>query len=382
MCLTQVEDTPGLLQQHLDSHRPPVRCSFCPLQTDTAAELLGHTEQQHPLALHSLYCELCRAFVDEAAFASHLRSEHPAVPELCVQCRRCGEVVRRSTLAGHMRVHEESHRCRFCTRSFPSGSLLMVHERTHTGERPFWCEECRKSFISKATLDAHVSAFHHVNQFKCGECSRSYKSASRLERHQLTHSDTKPFVCQVCQKGFNLENHLNLHVRAIHLGETPHECHICHKRFPYKSSLKDHLHVHTGDKSFFCPTCGKRFSTAKILRSHMFTHRQVKPYRCDFNQCGASFSRKDLLARHRLSSHGIAPEVRYSRLQGRPAARPPPPPPPPAAATAGGVCAGLSPAATGPSVRVPVTTDRLCLQGCGLCAETCSRLCARCGLIA
>ncbi|XP_037079187.1 oocyte zinc finger protein XlCOF7.1-like [Pollicipes pollicipes] len=330
-CLTQVEETPGLMAAHQQTHAAFNRCSFCPLVAHTLEELSRHTAAQHPLALRSLYCELCRAFVDEAAFAGHVRAEHGHVPELCVQCRVCGDVLKRPALAAHVRVHEASFRCQYCSRSFPSSGTLVVHERTHTGERPFSCAQCSKPYISKATLDAHVAAFHRVNKFECSECERTYPSESRLKRHQVTHGDTKPFTCQVCQKGFSLENHLNLHVRAIHLGETPHECHVCHKRFPYKSSLKDHLHVHTGDKSFCCHTCGKRFRTAKILRSHSYTHSKEKPYKCDVRQCGASFSRKDLLARHRLTGHGIAPAVQYSRLQGRPTAPPQPPPPPPPA---------------------------------------------------
>ena len=52
------------------------------------------------------------------------------------------------------------HACRFCTYTSPSSYAVQVHERTHTGERPFGCMFCPYRAAQKKTVLAHERSIH------------------------------------------------------------------------------------------------------------------------------------------------------------------------------------------------------------------------------
>ncbi|CAH2302271.1 zinc finger Aiolos [Pelobates cultripes] len=101
--------------------------------------------------------------------------------------------------------------CDICGLACNSLNVLLVHKRSHTGERPFQCNQCGASFTQKGNLLRHGKLHTGEKPFKCHLCSYACQRRDALSGHLRTHSVEKPYKCEFCGRSYKQRSSLEEH---------------------------------------------------------------------------------------------------------------------------------------------------------------------------
>ncbi|XP_015123823.1 zinc finger protein 3 homolog isoform X2 [Diachasma alloeum] len=147
----------------------PLTCDMCSQTFNRPSDWVRHIEFTHADMTENrrkkrkgddddskdfppLKCDLCgNMYPTPQEWVRHIQTEHTE-EQLAL--------MNNSAPPKPKRIHNHQKLCNICQKVFPSHASMVIHQRTHTGEKPFLCSYCKKGFNVKSNLLRHLRTLH------------------------------------------------------------------------------------------------------------------------------------------------------------------------------------------------------------------------------
>ncbi|XP_044281320.1 zinc finger protein with KRAB and SCAN domains 7-like isoform X8 [Varanus komodoensis] len=211
---------------------------------------------------------------------------------------------------------QKKHACSECGYHAESLSEIVIHTKTHIGEKTFECPDCGKAFRWWSNLLKHRQVHLSYQQAPALETSEvpspsvaecdvilsdeeelinilaknPQRGGTKLEGRrgplsgELSAAASLDFEASVGSATSKGETEGNtrparfprnaaaVKANKFNRRERKHECPDCGHRTFYLSDLVRHQRTHTGERPYKCPECKKGFSQKSYLRIHLKVH--------------------------------------------------------------------------------------------------------------
>ena len=206
----------GFLNSSLFSKPIFYSCEICGKMFASMPSLSVHQTISHIDVNAKASCSKCfMVFETFMKMKEHKLKDHR---EEKFPCQHCGVNFRLTNIEKHIATqHNETLlKCNDCDLKFRTKQKLKLHEiKEHSTDERYKCKFCGSHQGSEGRLKRHLKV-HDDPRFKCGYCEKVFRLEKKLIVHERNHTGERPFTCDVCGKGLKTSGALYTHRTYVH----------------------------------------------------------------------------------------------------------------------------------------------------------------------